>query len=87
MNSEKVAEIIYRGDKKIHGVRPGEQILVFIHQTHPYKEGEPQTKSFNVEVFPCPKEVSIRDELLAKLFRRKSNLSGYCRVLIAEPLD
>jgi len=83
---ETVQEMLYRGrkNKDIHHVRPGERVLIMIHQTH---KGEPHVNTFTVSTYPCPEDITERDNLIAGLFLRKENLSGYTRIFIADMID
>lgn len=82
--NEKIAEIIYRGDRKIHHKKIGQKIFIVIHQTH---VGEPYISSFEVSAYSCPPEKELCDELQVELIKRKESLSGYTRILLAEILD
>lgn len=78
-----IQEMIHSG-KPIHHTNPGEKVIVFIHQSH---KGEPHVNTFSVSTYAYPKDVSVRDELLAGLIRSKSNLSGYSRIFVAKMID
>ena len=82
--NEKIADIIYRGDNKIHHIKPEQPIFVVIHQTH---VGEPYISSFSVSAYPCPPEQELKDELLVELLKSKQSLSGYTRILLAKVID
>lgn len=82
--NEKIAHIIYRGNNKIHNIKPEQSIFIVIHQTH---VGEPHISSFTLSAYPCPPEKELCDELQAVLLKRKQSLSGYTRILLAKALD
>jgi len=82
--NEKIADIIYRGDRKIHNIKPGQPIFIVIHQTH---VGEPHISSFTVSAYPCPSDKELRNELQSELMKSKQSLSGYTRILSAKIID
>lgn len=80
----KIAELLYSGRQVVHNTSPGQEVFIFIHQTH---ANEPHTNTFSTSIFPVPENTEERDHLLASLFKRKDSLHGYTRIAIGKFLD